>query len=303
MSIDIMSWLLRSRPAEMSAAELLVALIMADHAGGDGGHAYPSVARISTLSQLAQSTVRAALDSLEEKGVIAKTHEYTPRRPAVYCFPQWTPPDDYLSNDRESRNPAPSPSVQTSREPKSGTQGAEIRHRTVIEPLDDRDNSSPKGSPLSDNGTVEEERNVVRPSPETSLAQNASGARDRPSPQTPPPAVSNGQGTEFRGPEDQHPYWTEKPKALGIFDWMYNQWPKKTNKLQAMTAFRTVLVPEIRPLILAGQSDEPMNMVAKAVQWQVREYEREGRELKFIPAFAKWIERKGWQDAPQEMLV
>jgi hypothetical protein len=66
---------------------MLVLLVLADHANGEGGSAYPSVSRIAKFSRLGESTVRAALVELCNRGIIELTREATNKLPAFYRFP------------------------------------------------------------------------------------------------------------------------------------------------------------------------------------------------------------------------
>lgn len=72
MSIEAMLWAFKQNP-ERSAAKLVL-LELSNHAGTDNT-AWPSLARICSQTNLDRKTVISALDSLEDKGLIADTRE------------------------------------------------------------------------------------------------------------------------------------------------------------------------------------------------------------------------------------
>ncbi len=82
-----MTWVLSDAPKDLKPSEMLVALILANHASSDGGHAYPSVQTIMDETRLTRRSVQTALRSLEDRGVIEEERGATRRLPAMYCFP------------------------------------------------------------------------------------------------------------------------------------------------------------------------------------------------------------------------
>ncbi|MDP2712293.1 MAG: helix-turn-helix domain-containing protein [Solirubrobacteraceae bacterium] len=70
MSVEALSWVFRRSRAEHSAR--LVLLSLANHAGGDGGHTYPSIGKIAAETRLGESTVRGALEQLKDLGEITE---------------------------------------------------------------------------------------------------------------------------------------------------------------------------------------------------------------------------------------
>lgn len=68
MSIKVMSWVWDNAPVE--GTDLLVLLVLADHASDDGGNAWPSVARIAMKVRRTQRRVQQSLASLQKKGLI-----------------------------------------------------------------------------------------------------------------------------------------------------------------------------------------------------------------------------------------
>lgn len=92
---------------DLTSTEKLVAVRLADHAGPDGGHAFPSVRRLMDDTGLSERTVQGALRSLVGKGAVVwegahpkyRTNQYriilTPQEmhPAGDAPPQETAPD------------------------------------------------------------------------------------------------------------------------------------------------------------------------------------------------------------------
>jgi hypothetical protein len=58
------------RPPQPSAACAAVLIVLAEHAGPDGRHSFPSVDTIMVGSRLGERTVRDCLDRLEADGII-----------------------------------------------------------------------------------------------------------------------------------------------------------------------------------------------------------------------------------------
>lgn len=77
MSVKAMSWVWEHSRAKGSAR--LVLLALADHAGADGGDAYPSVGRLATRCGVSERTVHEALRILAELGEIVVDRNAGPR--------------------------------------------------------------------------------------------------------------------------------------------------------------------------------------------------------------------------------
>lgn len=84
-----MSWLLHEGPTALSGSALVVALVLAEHANGETGVAYPSVSRIAGMSRISDRQVTRILASLVEQGVVEVAWEATNRRPTAYRFCQF----------------------------------------------------------------------------------------------------------------------------------------------------------------------------------------------------------------------
>lgn len=87
MSVQVMAWVMNHAPAGLTGTEQSLAVYLANYASDEGGKAYPSVAKLCEISHWSERTVRSALQSLVEKGVIEVEQEATHNAPAVYCFP------------------------------------------------------------------------------------------------------------------------------------------------------------------------------------------------------------------------
>lgn len=81
MSVECIVWALRHAPIPRNrrdAPSLAITLVgLANHAYPDGTSAFPAVSTLTQYTRLSESTVRRALDALEELGLI------TPANPAV----------------------------------------------------------------------------------------------------------------------------------------------------------------------------------------------------------------------------
>jgi Helix-turn-helix domain len=81
VSVECIVWALNHAPVprdRRDAPSLVLTLVgLANHANADGTDAFPSVARLVRYTRLSESTVRRALDALEELGLIS------PSDPAV----------------------------------------------------------------------------------------------------------------------------------------------------------------------------------------------------------------------------
>ena len=123
-----MAWVISDAPKDLKPAEMLVALVLANHASSDGGHAYPSVQTLMDETRLSRRSVQTALRSLEDRGVIEEEREATRRLPAMYAFPVF-------------RGANSAPHNQTGAQPVySGAQilhvrGAEFAPKPLVEPL------------------------------------------------------------------------------------------------------------------------------------------------------------------------
>lgn len=69
MSVHVVSWAFREAPVE-DKHDLLVLLVLAEHAHEDGSGAWPSVATIAKLARLSPRRVQYALRQLEAAGII-----------------------------------------------------------------------------------------------------------------------------------------------------------------------------------------------------------------------------------------
>jgi DNA-binding transcriptional ArsR family regulator len=69
MSVHVISWALREAPVT-AKGDLLVLIVLADHAHDDGDGAYPSVQTIAMLARLSIRGVQNALRKLESAGLV-----------------------------------------------------------------------------------------------------------------------------------------------------------------------------------------------------------------------------------------
>ncbi len=72
MSVDALGWALREAPVN-AKGDLLVLIVLADHAHPDGSHAFPSVPTIARLARMSPRGAQNALRNLERAGLIRAT--------------------------------------------------------------------------------------------------------------------------------------------------------------------------------------------------------------------------------------
>jgi hypothetical protein len=83
-----MSWKVQSYiwPIVMPASEKWTLLCLGNHCGDDGSNAFPSIETIALETGLSTSTVRRALKSLLDQGIIEVQAKATNRRPVTYAI-------------------------------------------------------------------------------------------------------------------------------------------------------------------------------------------------------------------------
>ncbi len=87
MSGKVVGWVVESSPETASAGDMVVALLLAQHANAAGEHAYPSVAELARGAHLCERQVQRALKRLTDYGLIEIERPATNRLPAMYRFP------------------------------------------------------------------------------------------------------------------------------------------------------------------------------------------------------------------------
>lgn len=102
MSVHVTAWVYDHAPHDLTSGELVVTLILADHANSEGGMAYPSVARIAQMARMSVRNAQYTLRALVDKGVIEVAHEATNRRPTVYQFPAFRGESHCTSGEQKS---------------------------------------------------------------------------------------------------------------------------------------------------------------------------------------------------------
>lgn len=85
-----MAWVFNHAPPDLDTGEMLVSLVLAEHANPEGGLAYPSVPRIAKMAHMSERGVQYALRKLVARGVVEVQYEATNKRPTVYRFPAFT---------------------------------------------------------------------------------------------------------------------------------------------------------------------------------------------------------------------
>jgi hypothetical protein len=121
------------------------------------------------------------------------------------------------------------------------------------------------------------------------LAQSNRGAHET-------PAVSNQNG---RYREADNPFWAQ-PERQKFFDALYGLYPKMSPKFEAMIAFRTTVTEA------DTANEEFLKRIWFGLQWWNHKWRKEETEAKYIPAMARWIERRQWEQAdvnPETVVV
>lgn len=95
MSVYVTAWVFEHAPKNLTSGEMVVALVLAEHANGEGGMSYPSIARIARMARMSERNAQYTLRSLVEKQVIEVAYEATNRRPTVYRFPSFRGAADF----------------------------------------------------------------------------------------------------------------------------------------------------------------------------------------------------------------
>lgn len=163
MSVKVTSWVWEHSQAKGSAR--LVLLALADHAGADGGDAYPSVRRLATRCGVSERTVQEALRTLAELGEIEIRQNAGPHgtnRYRVICSTpaESAPPADIAPPRKAPQGPpqnlhvapagsAPEPSLTVQEPPLSSTSDSRVP-RSVWRAIAERKLSIRKGDPLTD---------------------------------------------------------------------------------------------------------------------------------------------------------
>jgi DNA-binding MarR family transcriptional regulator len=133
MSVRALSWALREAPVD-AKGDLLVLIVLADHAHDDGDGAYPSVKTIARFARLTPRGVQKALRSLEATGLIKATRrtgkttlyriELTPRTEGGVNSLR---PELRDAGGRTERPKPPNPVRPNRKEPSRTVRGAQAR--------------------------------------------------------------------------------------------------------------------------------------------------------------------------------
>ena len=102
MSVQVSSWVWQHSKAKGAAR--LVLLALADHAGADGGDAYPSISRLCERCGLSERGVQDALRRLVASGEVVVYPQAGPRGTNRYRIPM-TPAESAPHPRRMTRRP------------------------------------------------------------------------------------------------------------------------------------------------------------------------------------------------------
>lgn len=177
MSIEAWVAVLHAEIADSPKKAVLAGL--ANHAGPDGRHAYPSVVRLSVYSGLAERTVTRVLGELVTDGLVSIVRQGGGRgHPTEYALDM-----ERLAGMRDPRLKALDMAVAAYRERVSGSQGSDAqgqplgRERVTLTPqrvtlaTGKGDSLSPEPLITSHNPQEEQEETAAPPPPRTSRDQ------------------------------------------------------------------------------------------------------------------------------------
>jgi hypothetical protein len=141
MSVRVLSWVFDHSPVE-HRGDLLVLLVLADHAHDDGTRAFPSVETIARKARLSRRGAQLALRRLERVGAIKETASEGPRRPRSYsvimgeptsprtdCTGEVADTEGRTESHVGAKGSSPEPSVEPSVEPSPSLKRSEGRER------------------------------------------------------------------------------------------------------------------------------------------------------------------------------
>ncbi len=162
MSVKAMSWVWEHSRAKGSAR--LVLLALADHAGADGGDAYPSIRRLSQRCGIGERTVQEALQALVALGEIEVEANAGPRgvnryrltMPPQIPHPADSAPRNLSQGPPQNTAPAPADSApepsRTTLEPSSSSSTSDSRAvpATVWRKIAERKATTRTGAPIGD---------------------------------------------------------------------------------------------------------------------------------------------------------
>jgi hypothetical protein len=250
MSIHVMSMVFKHSQATLGSR--LVLLAIADNAN-DHGLCWPSVNLLAEKSLMSERNVQYALQKLIELGEFEITRRY--RETNVYRIKlKGVDGADFSGEKTDSSMVQESTEIMQDFAPKPS-----VNHQENHTPL------PPTG----------EERGGVQSSSgnnQQPMAQSNRGAHETPA----RPGVYK---------EIDNPWWT--PERLQHFDVMYDNYPKKSPKIEAMVALRLAM----------EQQSASYEEILKGLEWWWNKWHREGTEERFIPNMGRWFERRSWEQA------
>jgi hypothetical protein len=106
--------------------------------------------------------------------------------------------------------------------------------------------------------------------------------------------VSNSRETFEQRNAKLDAWWTTDSR-IGVFEHVWSHWPKQAGRDFAMEQFRLAFEPEWEADPMFG------NRLWRVVQWQLRQWEKEEREQRYVPSLGNRIKRGMWRDAPEEI--
>lgn len=275
MSVHATAWVYSSAPEDLKPSEMLTLLVLADHANSETGTAYPSVKRLATHARLGESTVRAALIELCDRGIIEMTRESTPKTAAFYRFTQLRGAGSAGVQDLAPRGA----DISTGGVQDLAPRGA----GSAPEPLGNHNGN--RTTPLPPTG--ERKTGSIDSITQTSQIKNNPGTI--PEGHEPRGGVSVPNQVKTWN-ELENPWWAEGTRQKK-FEFFLENYPKKMSPVvEAKVEMRLALEDKI---------DDPdfMNRVWHGLQWWKRKWTLEETEERYIPNMGKWFARRQWEQA------
>jgi hypothetical protein len=303
MTSILTSWVWHRSPEDLTAAEMIVALALAESANDEFGFTFPTVHRLAKMTRVTERTVRRALVSLTDRGVIQKVTDHTARKPAMYRFtvrnaPEWTP-YILMNNSAEAKivraamskeaeddaqgGHSDSPPVRT-----AGHSGIPSRARQGV-PSTDGTKEKTTDDAASEGGAAMEHPSALRSLVGSNAPNQQAGIDWQAAPTTgdAPPSPPTGREIDLA-------YWRDHDAARAkLFHACLDEYPKRDHIDDAMGQWRETI-----GTTMDGQPDA-LQVIWSGIQVWKQYWEREQTESKFIPSFRNWLRAERWKERPR----
>jgi hypothetical protein len=244
---------------------------------GNGKAAFPSRETLAEKCAVADDTIGRWLKKLNERGWIS--WQRRPNQSSLYFV--WGPdPMDPSRGNWKPQNPETGNSVTGNRKirvPETAKSVPIQNHSTQNNSNQNHTNAHARAREESGGGG-----NEVQRKDQTSLAQLNRGDNV-----TPAPGRVSTEPKTWR--EQENPWW-DVNKRRDKLAFLTKPYPKMTPIIEAMVTFRMTVGEDI-------DDADKMNRIWHGLQWWIQKWQREGTEERYIPSFARWVERRQWEQA------